>query len=137
MINLRTIIFFLLALALLISSASAQSGGDYDLSWTTIDSGGGISTGADYALTGTIAQPDPDRISSCLYYLSGGFWFAPPGIVDLDDLAVFVAEWLLTESEVGYELPADLNNDGCVDLADYNWLAVFWLCYCPDDWPSW
>jgi hypothetical protein len=32
-----------------------QSGGDYALTWSTIDGGGGMSSGGPYVLTGTIA----------------------------------------------------------------------------------
>ena len=44
--------------------ALAQSGGGYDLTWNTSDSGGGVSSGSGYALQGTVGQPgcrQPDR----------------------------------------------------------------------------
>ena len=44
-------------------SVLAMSGGDYEISWSTIDGGGGRSTGGDYALTGTIGQPDAGEMA--------------------------------------------------------------------------
>jgi hypothetical protein len=38
----------------------AQTGGPYELTWYTIDGGGGVSRGGQYVLTGTIGQPDAD-----------------------------------------------------------------------------
>jgi hypothetical protein len=51
----------------------------YDLSWWTIDGGGGTSTGAGgLELTGTIGQPDTGSASgSSGLTLLGGFWGAP------------------------------------------------------------
>ena len=56
------------------SAALAQSGGGYDLSWSTVDGGGTTSTGANYVLTGTIGQADADAITGGTYRLVGGFW---------------------------------------------------------------
>ena len=68
----------LLVLALLFSlaaSAHAQSGGGYDLTWSTIDGGGATwSTGGGYSLGGTIGQPDAGAMTGTGYTLGGGFW---------------------------------------------------------------
>ena len=57
---------------------SAQSGGGYDLTWNTIDGGGGMfSTGGTYSLGGTIGQSDAETMSGSSYTLNGGFWFDP------------------------------------------------------------
>jgi len=57
--------------------AVAQSGGGYDLTWSTID-GGGITfaTGGTYSLGGTSGQPDAGVLSRGSYTLRGGFWGA-------------------------------------------------------------
>ena len=55
-------------------TASAQLGGGYDLTWNTIDGGGGTSTGGAYSLSGTIGQPDAGSMSGGAYTLNGGFW---------------------------------------------------------------
>ena len=55
---------------------AAQSGGGYDLTWSTIDGGGGTSNGGGYLLGGTIGQPDAGTMSGGSYTLRGGFWGA-------------------------------------------------------------
>jgi hypothetical protein len=65
----------LLALA---PTAGAEPSVTYDLSWSTIDGGGGTSTGTGpngtYSLSGTVGQPDAGTLSSPTYTLAGGFW---------------------------------------------------------------
>ena len=57
------------------SAALAQTGGGYDLTWSTIDGGGGCSAGSGYQLTGTLGQPDAGAtLSGGVYSVSGGFW---------------------------------------------------------------
>jgi hypothetical protein len=68
---------FLSAAVFLVTTlvASAQSGGPYDLSWYTIDGGGGTSSGGSYTLSGTIGQPDAGGpMVGGSYSLTGGFW---------------------------------------------------------------
>jgi hypothetical protein len=48
----------------------------YSINWSTIDSGGGHSSGGPYALAGTIGQPDAATSSGGAYTLHGGFWSA-------------------------------------------------------------
>jgi hypothetical protein len=53
----------------------AQTGGGYDLTWGTIDGGGGGSAGGGYQLAGTLGQPDAGAtLNGGGYSLSGGFW---------------------------------------------------------------
>ncbi len=53
----------------------AQSGGDYNLEWNTMDGGGHtFSTGGAYSLGGTVGQPDAGAMSGGDYVLVGGFW---------------------------------------------------------------
>jgi hypothetical protein len=47
---------------------------NYDLTWWTIDNGGGTSTGGNYILSGTLGQPDAGVLSGGTYSLIGGFW---------------------------------------------------------------
>lgn len=55
--------------------ARAQSGGPYDLTWSTIDGGGAAAlTGADYSLGGTAGQPDAGALHGGVWGLLGGFW---------------------------------------------------------------
>ena len=47
----------------------------YSIDWSTIDGGGGTSTGATYQVTGTIGQPDAGAtMSGGNYSVDGGFW---------------------------------------------------------------
>jgi hypothetical protein len=67
-------VLLLAALFLAASRTLAQSGSGYDLSWSTLDSGGGQSSGGDYTLAGTIGQPDAGALAGGGYTLTGGFW---------------------------------------------------------------
>ncbi|MBX3690978.1 hypothetical protein [Dokdonella sp.] len=62
---------------------AAQSGGEFSIRRSTIDTGGGYSTGGAYALTGTIGQPDPGQAGSGTYTVHGGFWASPLSTGDL------------------------------------------------------
>jgi hypothetical protein len=65
----------LLAASLSAPSLLAQSGGSYDLSWSTIDGGGGTSTGGVYSVSGTIGQPDAGAaMHGGNFSVTGGFW---------------------------------------------------------------
>jgi hypothetical protein len=47
----------------------------YEISWSTIDGGGGTSTSGAYSLTGTAGQTDAGAtLSGGIYALAGGFW---------------------------------------------------------------
>ncbi len=61
-------------LIITVSIAAAQSSSGYDLTWSTIDGGGGESVGSDYSLGGTIGQPDAGMLSGGGYTLNGGLW---------------------------------------------------------------
>jgi hypothetical protein len=64
-----------LLMVITFASTQAQSGSGYDLTWNTIDNGGGTSSNGGYTLDGTIGQPDAGAsISSSGYTLTGGFW---------------------------------------------------------------
>ena len=105
---------------------------NYNISWHTIDGGGGRSSGGQYILTGTIGQPDAAYSVSGNYELLGGFWPGGPlCFVDFPDFARFAEYWL----QIGTDLPADFYKDGTVDFLDLEKFVEVWLCYCPYDWP--
>jgi hypothetical protein len=52
-LNVWIILFAILPIA----PGLAQTGGDYILTWSAIDGGGGQSAGRQYVLTGTIGHP--------------------------------------------------------------------------------
>ena len=77
MVRQKTILGLLLAIVLLlpVTVALAQVGGPYDLTWSTIDGGGYISSAAgSYTVGGTIGQADAGLLASGDYTLGGGFW---------------------------------------------------------------
>jgi hypothetical protein len=63
-----------LALFALAAVAFAQTGGGFDLSWFTVDGGGGASSGGGFTVEGTIGQPDAGTMSGGSFSLQGGFW---------------------------------------------------------------
>ncbi len=68
-------LLLLAALLSLPALALAQSGGGYDLTWNTIDSGGcTFSSGGSYSLGGTIGQADAGISRGGAFALGGGFW---------------------------------------------------------------
>jgi len=61
----------------ILSSAFCLSvwGQSYTIDWSTIDGGGGTSTGGVYTVSSTIGQPDAGPVmSGGNYALQGGFW---------------------------------------------------------------
>jgi hypothetical protein len=60
-----------LLLAFTLSAAQAQT---YSIDWSTVDGGGGTSTGGVYSVSGTIGQPDAGKLSGGNFTLEGGFW---------------------------------------------------------------
>jgi len=69
--------------------AASQTGGGFDLSWSTIDGGGGtFSTGGVYSLGGTIGQPDAGAATGGAFALTGGFWAVAEGLTLLGDCLI-------------------------------------------------
>jgi hypothetical protein len=64
----------LASVCLLLSAFCFRAWGQYSLDWSTVDSGGGTSTGGVYAVSGTIGQPDAGAMSGGNFTLVGGFW---------------------------------------------------------------
>jgi hypothetical protein len=59
----------------LTTTAHTSGSADYDLSWWTVDGGGGtLGIEGGYTLSGSIGQPDAGVLASDDYMLSGGFW---------------------------------------------------------------
>lgn len=68
--GLRVFFCFLL----LHSAFCLRASGQYSVDWSTIDGGGGTSTGGVYSVSGTIGQPDAGAMSGGNYTIQGGFW---------------------------------------------------------------
>lgn len=63
-----------MVLFLLLWSGAALAGGGFAVPWWTVDGGGGLSQGGNFAVNGTVGQPDAGTQSSAQYTLYGGFW---------------------------------------------------------------
>ena len=70
----------LLLIALVILAAAAVSSvraaptASYEITWYTIDGGGGTLSGGAYTLDGTLGQPDAGTLNGGSYTLDGGYW---------------------------------------------------------------
>lgn len=65
----------LLILALVSVAVALAAPQAFSLARWTVDSGGGISQGGGYTLTGTAGQPEAGTLlSGEVYTLAGGFW---------------------------------------------------------------
>ncbi len=93
--------------------------GQYQISWYTVDGGGGHSAGGDFSLSGTIGQhdagPSAGAMSGGACTLIGGFWPA----------AVLVCH-----------CPGDMNGDGIKDALDIQQFTACLIgggaCSCAD-----
>jgi hypothetical protein len=76
----RTSPIWPVAVLLLAGAARAQSGGPYNLSWSTVDGGGKtFASGGPYTLGSTAGQPDAGVLSGGSYQVAGGFWCSTTG----------------------------------------------------------
>ncbi|MEQ8843872.1 MAG: GC-type dockerin domain-anchored protein [Phycisphaerales bacterium] len=110
----------LLAVALANSLALAQ---DESIVWSSIDAGGGVSSGGPYTMLATIGQSDAGVSASGPFTLSGGFMagFVQPCRVDLDgDGLLTVFDFLALQNEFGAGSPvADFDGDGQLTIFDF------------------
>ncbi|HSD82285.1 MAG TPA: hypothetical protein VLG46_00400 [Anaerolineae bacterium] len=76
---------YLILIALVILAAAATSvwaqaetpvapNADYEITWHTIDGGGGTVRGGVYILDGTVGQADAGTLGGGSYTLDGGYW---------------------------------------------------------------
>ncbi len=54
---------------------SAELGpGDYTIAWHTTQVGGGISTGGEFSVVGTVGQADTAQVQGGDFAVNGGYW---------------------------------------------------------------
>ena len=124
----------IIVLLVLILSLPVTAG--YEISWSTIDGGGGTSSGGVFTLRGTIGQADAGEMTGVDYVLTGGFWYGRGCVVDLVDLYNFTSQWLDSgDVESNFDWEDYPQPENRVDLYDYSYLANYWMSWCPDDWP--
>ena len=128
---MKRVIVFVISLLILLTltwTALAQTGGDYDLSWSTVDGGGRGSIGGSYTLMGTAGQPDAGVLSGGDYTLQGGFQRCAVahdpddnGLVDAADVQFVATRW--RSDSPGR---ADRDGDGEVTVRDIMLVAAGW-----------
>lgn len=80
-----------LALALLVATARAQTGGGFDLSWNTLQPGGGTaSTGSGFDVSGALGPAGAGDVQGGGFDLQGGFWQGGFGVTAVIDPPAFV-----------------------------------------------
>ena len=82
---------FKLPVIIMVMVAAPTALAQYDVSWSSIDGGGGMSsTGGGYVLAGTIGQPDAmpgtGAMSGGAFQITGGFWTVTQVCVCYGDL---------------------------------------------------
>ena len=128
-------------LGLVCALGIASAGPAYSIEWSTIDGGGGTSTGGVYTLSGTIGQHDASgALTGGVYAIEGGFWpgvssgpsacnaadlAEPFGVLDLSDISVFISGFLAQDPV------ADLAPDGIFDLSDISAFVGAFTAGCP------
>jgi len=125
------------------SSALAQSGGGYDLTWNSVDGGGGGGSGGAYAMSGTIGQADAGVLSGGSFALRAGLWFGyipAPGDCNNDAgvnagdisaviLEIFDADGTAPDQAPGSSFVGDPdgcnpNSDGAINAGDISCLIL-------------
>ena len=134
---------FLAVTLTLAISAHAQSGGRFNITSSTIDAGGGTSRGGQFALSGTLGQPDaaPPLVSTNgRFQLEPGFWSgvtvlqtpgAPVLRIRLVTADKAIVSWPVSVTGFALEACADLSsgvwtpvNDSVADTATEHTVSV-------------
>lgn len=139
-LRLRSTLSALLILIATAVLAETLSGPTYDLSWHSIDGGGGLSSGGVYELTTTIGQHDASgEMLGGAYTLRGGFMTLPAaipcladsdssGAVNVTDLLALLGAWGVCPIPPS-PCTSDISGDGTVNVTDLLALLGAWgLC---------
>ena len=130
--KLRTIIMssFAVGFAAIPPPALAQPAID----WSTIDCGGGQTSGGTFSLNATIAQPDAAApLTGGTFTLTGGFWPIAPctadfngsGAVTVQDIFDFLGAYFSADPN------ADVNSSGVITVQDiFDFLGLY-FAGCP------
>ena len=113
------------ALLAVMTLAASFAQGQFTLDWSTIDGGGGTSTGGVYTVRGTIGQPDAGAMSGGNYALTGGFWSllsvvqtvgAPTLTISLTTSNTALVSW--PSPSTGFNLQVNTNGLGTVNWSN-------------------
>ena len=130
-----------LALSLLAwtpTSANAQVGGPFDLSWNSIDCGGASaaapSTGGIYEVSGVIGQPDAGSLAGGIFDVAGGLLpamgshcradYDGNGRVEPADVSLFITVWFASLNQG--TLAGDFNGNTRVEPSDVSLFVATW-----------
>jgi hypothetical protein len=118
--------------------ALAQSGGDYDVAWSVVGSGGDqFVSGGDYGMGFTLGQDTPPAISSGGdYQVVQGYW-ALAGFcywmdidcnctVDATDVQMVANNWRCATGDGCYDDRHDVDGDGVITVIDVMRIAAQW-----------
>ncbi len=108
-----------LSILVLLACAPLASAQPYAIDWYTIDGGGGISTGGQFEVNGTIGQHDAgSALTGGALELTGGFWAgvggggcnaadlaAPLGVLDFSDVIAFLTAFANMEPQADLAPP--------------------------------
>jgi hypothetical protein len=126
--RLRFAYFVLVVCMTVTALAGVGESPAFEISWHTLDAGGGVSAGASLQMHSTIGQHDasPGPLTGGPFTVVGGFWPAAgdatpsgqadpnsDGLVNIDDLLLVINNWNNTGPNIG-----DLNGSGTVDIDD-------------------
>ena len=113
-----------LVLFIILQSAFClRAWGQYSIDWSTVDGGGGTSTGGVYSVSGTVGQPDAGTMSGGNFTLVGGFWgvvsaVQTPGApylwVTLTPTNTVVVWWALSDTSWQLQVTTNLVTTGSI-----------------------
>ena len=122
MINKRKALSLTLALAIGLLATGivlAQTGNGYDLTWWSVDGGGGSVSGGEYSLAGTVGQADAaPALTGGDYTLYSGFWAgggaASPACTPVTGVGLSLATSgdIYTDTEVSFSANVAPDNAG-------------------------
>ncbi len=110
---------------LLFVAACSVKAQTYSIDWSTIDGGGGTSTGGVYSVSGTIGQPDAGTMSGGNFSLTGGYWSllsivqtpgAPLLSITLTTINTVLISW--PSPSTGFTLQQNTNGVSSVNWSD-------------------
>lgn len=121
------------------ASLAGPSGGDFEITWYTMDAGGTTSTtGGDFELAGTIGQPDASQeMSGGSFSLTGGFWagvqsgnpcpadLTGDGSLNFFDVSAFLSAFSMNDPS------ADFTGDGSFNFFDVSAFLAAFSAGCP------
>ncbi len=125
-------------------AAGATSAQPFEISWWSIDGGGGVSSGATFEVRGVIGQPDAGVMTGGTFTLHGGFLAGAgvvqecyadcdqstgPGVLDIFDFLCFGNEFA---SGTPYACDCDVSTGpGVCDIFDFLCFGNAFSAGCP------